>query len=382
MIVYRVAHSSLSIYTESIDHEVYQFSEILEYIANGDYKQPIDLTVQSIDNWVKNQKTSVLYYSVYDNIKFKNFISPKIARCLKDDLPIYVVYNCVKELITILDCLDIIDALTEWTPIHRPITMLVGDTIQQKFVQATIDRLAPHLSQYLNVLVFTWFVLSIGNIKNTQESTKKFSVLCRRHRPWRTYLFKQLYESKLIEQFHFSYVGALDNEKIDTIEQDLANINVKITSDFKNFLDNRPYYLGDSTVDLYSNLPSDAIQSDIHVVIEHAKFDESFAAEHPHFISEKTYKAVLAEKPFIALSSPGFLAAFRSLGYKTFSPWIHEAYDLEQDPKTRADMIVAEIARIAAMPTVHYLRVVRNCRVIARHNHRLAIKILNQNGLE
>jgi hypothetical protein len=45
-------------------------------------------------------------------------------------------------------------------------------------------------------------------------------------------------------------------------------------------------------------------------------------------------------------------------------------------------MIVAEIARIAAMPTVHYLRVVRNCRVIARHNHRLAIKILNQNGLE
>jgi hypothetical protein len=382
MIVYRVAHNSISGYTQSIDHEVYQFSKILEYIVNRNYKQPSNVTVQSIDNWVKNQKTSVLYYSVYDNIRFKNFISLRIARCLKDALPIYVVYNCVKELITIVDCLDIIDALTEWTPIHRPITVLVSDSIQQQFLQSTVDRLAPHLSQYLNVLVFTWFVLSIGNIKNTQTSTKKFSVLCRRHRPWRTYLFKQLYESKLIKQFHFSYVGALPNEEIDSIEQDLANIDVKITSDFKNFLDHRPYYLGNPNVDLYSNLPSDAVQSDIHVVIEHAKFDENVTAEHPQFISEKTYKAVLAEKPFIALSSPGFLAAFRSLGYKTFSPWINEAYDLEQDPKTRVDMIVAEIARIAAMPKIHYLRVVRNCHVIARHNHRLAIKILNQNGLE
>ena len=50
--------------------------------------------------------------------------------------------------------------------------------------------------------------------------------------------------------------------------------------------------------------------------------------------------------PFILVSIPKSLEVLRELGYKTFSPWINESYDLEEDDNTRMLMLVDEIERL------------------------------------
>lgn len=383
MIVYRLE----SKHSKSVDAgEVIQAGAILEYVTTGNYKQPDHLLVQPTHEWnnAERQSRCVFYFSVYNGFEFKNLLTVKMIDHLKVDQSVHVIYNSVKESITSAEVRDIMEALSRWIPIQHRVTVIVGDEIQKQFVYQLIYRTYPQLLQFLNIVVFNWFIVSVGKIESRGKSTKKFSVLCRRHRPWRTYLIKQLFENGLLEQFHFSYIGISNIEEMttDKIIQDLKNINVDTSVEFKNFLDNRPYYLGKKNADMYTNVPSDAVQSDIHLVIEHAKFDEDTASNYPQFVSEKTYKAILAGKPFIVLSTPRFLEAVRLLGYQTYSAWINESYDLEPDPKIRIDMITAEIARIAALPKSEYDELITNCNIIADHNRRRAIKILNRNGLE
>jgi hypothetical protein len=383
MIVYRLE----SKHSKAVDAgEVIQVKAILEHVTIKNHKLSKPLLVQPTYKWntAERQSRCVFYYSIYDGFEFKNFLTVKMIDHLKVDSSFYVIYNAVKESITSSEVQDIIEALNKWAPIQHQVILIVGDEIQKQFVHQLIYNTHSQLLRYLNIVVFNWFIVSIGRIKNQGKTTKKFSLMCRRHRPWRTYLIKQLFESGLLEKFHFSYIGVSNLEEITTekIVQDLKNINIDTSVEFKNFLNNRPYYLGTHYANLYSTVPLDAVQSDIHLVIEHAKFDEEPDHEYPQFVSEKTYKAILAGKPFIALSTPRFLDAVRSLGYKTFSEWINESYDLETDPKNRVDMIVAEIARINALPESEYDELITNCNIIAEHNRKQAIKILNRNGLE
>lgn len=67
------------------------------------------------------------------------------------------------------------------------------------------------------------------------------------------------------------------------------------------------------------------------------------------FLSEKTFKPIANYHPFIVAGLPGSLAALRSIGYMTFSPFINESYDQEQDPVRRMAMIIDEITRICSL---------------------------------
>ena len=49
------------------------------------------------------------------------------------------------------------------------------------------------------------------------------------------------------------------------------------------------------------------------------------------FVSEKIFKPIAFKHPFILLSRPNTLELMRDLGYKTFSPWIDESYDLVEE---------------------------------------------------
>lgn len=64
------------------------------------------------------------------------------------------------------------------------------------------------------------------------------------------------------------------------------------------------------------------------------------------FITEKTFKAIMMNHPFILVSIPNSLEILKKLGYKTFDPWINESYDLEYDDNKRMMMIVNEIERL------------------------------------
>ena len=64
------------------------------------------------------------------------------------------------------------------------------------------------------------------------------------------------------------------------------------------------------------------------------------------FLTEKIFKPVVHKHPFILLSVHKSLESFRRLGYKTFSPFFNEDYDLEENPCKRMMMIITEIERL------------------------------------
>ena len=77
--------------------------------------------------------------------------------------------------------------------------------------------------------------------------------------------------------------------------------------------------------------------------------DYSPIVEPGRFFSEKIFKPVAYCHPFIVASVPRFLEKFRELGYKTFSPWIDESYDIETDDIIRLDKIAKEVKRLSEL---------------------------------
>jgi hypothetical protein len=66
-------------------------------------------------------------------------------------------------------------------------------------------------------------------------------------------------------------------------------------------------------------------------------------------VTEKIFKPLANFMPLIFFGPPKTLELLRELGFKTFSPWIDESYDLELDDRKRAQMIYAEIKRLCSM---------------------------------
>ena len=62
--------------------------------------------------------------------------------------------------------------------------------------------------------------------------------------------------------------------------------------------------------------------------------------------TEKTHKFHLAKMPFILCGMPGSLKVLREQGYKTFSPFINETYDLIENDEERSVAIADEITRL------------------------------------
>jgi len=81
----------------------------------------------------------------------------------------------------------------------------------------------------------------------------------------------------------------------------------------------------------------------LHVV------NETVFSEPKLHLTEKVFKPIVAQRPFILAAPPGNLAYLRSYGFRTFDHWIDESYDMIQDPAQRLDAIAGELARFAHM---------------------------------
>jgi len=84
--------------------------------------------------------------------------------------------------------------------------------------------------------------------------------------------------------------------------------------------------------------------------------------------TEKTYKFILAKIPFILCGMPGALAVLRELGYKTFSPWINESYDMIENDEDRAVAIANEIERLTQMSDEWWLEAQKELIPRLEHN--------------
>jgi hypothetical protein len=85
-------------------------------------------------------------------------------------------------------------------------------------------------------------------------------------------------------------------------------------------------------------------------------------------LTEKTLRPLACGHPFIIAAGPGALEYIRSYGFKTFSPWIDEDYDLETDTVIRLEKIISAMKKFNALDVNKKSYVYQEIKKIAEYN--------------
>jgi hypothetical protein len=360
-----------------------------------------------LEDWTPLIKEKYSFYynwcdHVYD-IQFSNFLEETHINFLKENPTIKVIYDFNGEPIlgSVID--EIVLTSKKWNLNSNQIVITVSNELQTQFVneRVTNDTITTieHNCDIKNLVIAP---------KRDNIPFKKFSTMCRIHRPWRSYIVCRLKEQKLLEEFHYSFLGCYNDmddaikkaleENLDItlvlkngdwkiitapdrIKDDLKNIcNYEISKEISKFIDLCPHYIEKDNFKTDIETPQELLSSGIHLIIENGFFDlkESSYTTRSIELGEKTWKAIMTLKPFLAYSDVQYLKNIKKLGFKTFSPYIDENYDNETDPKNRAELIIKEIERINSLSMEEFNQLLENCKDITEHNFQLYLSIREQ----
>ena len=85
-------------------------------------------------------------------------------------------------------------------------------------------------------------------------------------------------------------------------------------------------------------------------------------------LTEKVFKPIVAQRPFMLAAAPGNLAYLRSYGFETFGRGIDESYDSIQDPDQRLQAIVDQTQRLCSMSRSDLQDMHREMLPVLEHN--------------
>lgn len=123
-----------------------------------------------------------------------------------------------------------------------------------------------------------------------------------------------------------------------------------------------------SNLDIDNNITDNLYkQTMISVVTETLYFEEG------RFLSEKTFKPIAYQHPFILIAKPKSLELLKELGYKTFSPYIDESYDSENNPLIRLQLIMEELKRLCNFSLNEIQEFLSNTEHITKYNFNVLI---------
>lgn len=89
------------------------------------------------------------------------------------------------------------------------------------------------------------------------------------------------------------------------------------------------------------------------------------------FASEKIWKSIVSMQPMILVAEHGALEILKQRGFKTFSPWINESYDLAQDDYVRFNLIIEEIVRLNKLTHQELANMLLDMLPVLLHNAKL-----------
>lgn len=91
------------------------------------------------------------------------------------------------------------------------------------------------------------------------------------------------------------------------------------------------------------------------------------------FVSEKVAKPLIVGHPFVIFGCQHYLKHLRSLGLKTFSPWIDESYDNINDATDRAKALVKSVIGFAKKTQDEKIQCLAEMKTITDHNRKLVL---------
>jgi hypothetical protein len=87
-------------------------------------------------------------------------------------------------------------------------------------------------------------------------------------------------------------------------------------------------------------------------------------------ITEKTFKAIALEMPFVLIAPAGSLTYLREYGFKTFAGIFDEGYDNETDDILRVERVTRLLKDLDSLTVKERQQIHRYCLPIVEHNYR------------
>jgi len=321
------------------------------------------------------------YYEQQENIKIYDCVDEQHWNHIRTNPNTKILHENCGETFSHSFVSEVVKMIKDRNINPQQVYIIVMDDIHKKFL---IEGLAGHnISVNVGVGNFLMSKITFPEIP-TEPCEYRFSSLSRNYRVWRLQLYAKLEEKGILDKFVYSFFNIHPYEgtvfPVSTMLSDLKNSGTALTERITNWVDKVPYKLTDTdnVLNKWADATYQAILSaDMHLIIE-THYDLFYYVPSPDkvynrnlapsFITEKVYKGISCNKPFIVFSTPYFLEDLRSLGFETFSPYINESYDQITDNQERLNTIVAEIERLVNLPPTLLEEILAECGKIAERN--------------
>lgn len=340
---------------------------------------------RKLDQW-SSSRPGIFYHHFYDDqqhgVKIINCIDDIHWEFMRSNPDSKLLHENCGETFNMLFVDQIVELLDLRKINPEQIYVLVTDDLHKTFLESSLAE-----KGILGIHVATYnFLLSNVSLDHYDlPSVKKFSVLSRNYRPARLQLYCSLLEKNLLNDFLYSFYNIHPYEKtvftVNDMIHDLSSADFPISDIVIDWLYKVPHAISrdDNVYNKWADVTYQTVAStDFHIAIEtffdpflshfNGQYKKGYA---PNFITEKLYKPIACKKPFIVFGPQYMLEDLRALGYKTFSGFINESYDIEEDPKLRLAMIVAEIERILSLSKLDYQNIVNSIQEICDYNYKI-----------
>lgn len=180
---------------------------------------------------------------------------------------------------------------------------------------------------------------------------KKFLFLNRKFKNHRLELYQYLKNENILNNTYYSAKWLNDSN----FEEDYESEKVRLRVD-----------VHDHLFELYN-------QSYIHIITE-TKCEDVIENIDVSFFSEKTFRHLAFNRPFIMVAEKNHIKTLQSLGFKTFHPYIDESYDV-LDYNERMKKIKQIIIDLNKKSKEELFELCKNCENIFEHNRLHLIEI-------
>ena len=172
---------------------------------------------------------------------------------------------------------------------------------------------------------------------------------------------------KGLEQNHISAPRVCQFEGVDIsiIAQKYAHVYQDITDVF-NRADLPRLFAGEESQEMHSYQLGnfrEVADSLIYVPTETVYF-----GPRTH-LTEKTFKAIALEMPFVLVAPAGSLSYLREYGFKTFAGIFDESYDLETDDMRRIEKVTDLLKDLNNLSVAERQQIHQACLPIVEHNY-------------
>ena len=193
---------------------------------------------------------------------------------------------------------------------------------------------------------------------------RRFDALLGVLKPHRDFVYKAVNDNNLNDKFIMTYGGAWDDnsfyaEKYFAWEPDCIPVGKIIgTADWVDYYGVRT---GLSRV-----IPIQVFNDTYYSIVAETDHDNTLS-----FFSEKTAKALIARRLFVAFTGYKFLHNLRQYGFQTFGNVIDESYDLEINDEKRYTMAFEQVKYLC---NTNPETVIEKIQEVLEHNYKVIME--------